>query len=101
VSHPLPILLGSVINAEYQSGGDVDTLRSTARAIRAVLPEPEREALTDAVEMSGLWLDSACACGAGCTDGSCTAQELGECDGHPAGPFDPMGQTVYCDGSCA
>lgn len=24
----------------------------------------------------------------------------GECAGHPAGPFDPMGQTVYCDGSC-
>lgn len=23
-----------------------------------------------------------------------------ECDGHPAGPFDPMGETVYCDGSC-
>jgi hypothetical protein len=23
-----------------------------------------------------------------------------ECEGHPAGPFDPMGQTVYCDGSC-
>lgn len=23
-----------------------------------------------------------------------------ECQGHPASPFDPMGQTVYCDGSC-
>lgn len=23
-----------------------------------------------------------------------------ECDGHPAGPFHPMGETVYCDGSC-
>ncbi len=22
------------------------------------------------------------------------------CTGHPAGPFDPMGETVYCDGSC-
>lgn len=22
------------------------------------------------------------------------------CDGHPAGAFDPMGVTVYCDGSC-
>lgn len=22
------------------------------------------------------------------------------CDGHPAGPSDPMGETVYCDGSC-
>jgi hypothetical protein len=22
------------------------------------------------------------------------------CEGHPAGPYDPMGQTVYCDGSC-
>ena len=23
-----------------------------------------------------------------------------ECLGHPAGPGDPMGETVYCDGSC-
>lgn len=23
-----------------------------------------------------------------------------ECEGHPAGPNDPMGETVYCDGSC-
>lgn len=23
-----------------------------------------------------------------------------ECQGHPAGPSDPMGETVYCDGSC-
>lgn len=23
-----------------------------------------------------------------------------ECRGHPAGPYDPMGVTVYCDGSC-
>jgi hypothetical protein len=23
-----------------------------------------------------------------------------ECEGHPAGEFDPMGETVYCDGSC-
>lgn len=22
------------------------------------------------------------------------------CEGHPAGPFDPMGETVYCDGTC-
>jgi hypothetical protein len=22
------------------------------------------------------------------------------CPGHPAGPDDPMGETVYCDGSC-
>lgn len=28
------------------------------------------------------------------------ALEAAECQGHPAGPFDPMGQTVYCDGSC-
>lgn len=29
-----------------------------------------------------------------------TAAETNECNGHPAGPYDPMGQTVYCDGSC-
>ena len=23
------------------------------------------------------------------------------CSGHPAGPYDPIGETVYCDGSCA
>lgn len=23
-----------------------------------------------------------------------------QCDGHPAGPYDPLGQTVYCDGTC-
>lgn len=23
-----------------------------------------------------------------------------KCQGHPAGEFDPMGQTVYCNGSC-
>ncbi len=27
-------------------------------------------------------------------------EEKPECLGHPAGPYDPMGQTVYCDGSC-
>lgn len=27
-------------------------------------------------------------------------RRLDGCRGHPAGPFDPMGQTVYCDGSC-
>lgn len=23
-----------------------------------------------------------------------------ECEGHHPGPFDPMGETVYCDGTC-
>lgn len=23
-----------------------------------------------------------------------------ECNGHPAGPYDNAGETVYCDGSC-
>lgn len=42
-----------------------------------------------------------------CDDGdicdACHADETEraqECKGHPAGPFDPMGVTVYCDGSC-
>jgi hypothetical protein len=26
--------------------------------------------------------------------------EPASCEGHPAGPYDPMGETVYCDGSC-
>lgn len=25
---------------------------------------------------------------------------MSECEGHPAGPLDPMGETVYCDGRC-
>jgi hypothetical protein len=25
---------------------------------------------------------------------------LAECNGHPAGPSDQMGTTVFCDGSC-
>ena len=28
------------------------------------------------------------------------ADDRWECLGHPAGPYDPMGQMVYCDGSC-
>ncbi len=27
-------------------------------------------------------------------------KEVRECPGHPAGEFDQMGETVYCDGSC-
>lgn len=34
------------------------------------------------------------------TAASSEAAGPGECEGHPAGPFDPMGETVYCDGSC-
>lgn len=30
-----------------------------------------------------------------------TTPEVGVCEGHPAGEFDPMGETSYCDGSCA
>ena len=26
--------------------------------------------------------------------------ENDECPGHPVGPFDSMGKTAYCDGSC-
>ena len=25
---------------------------------------------------------------------------MAECRGHPAGPYDRMGETVYCDGTC-
>lgn len=32
-------------------------------------------------------------CRPGCTG-------FNPCQGHPAGEFDPMGATVYCDGSC-
>jgi hypothetical protein len=38
------------------------------------------------------------------SDESDHGDEAGEgdagCQGHPAGPFDPMGVTVYCDGTC-
>lgn len=26
--------------------------------------------------------------------------KINNCDGHPAGPFDPMGLATFCDGSC-
>lgn len=29
-----------------------------------------------------------------------SADDDRDCPGHPAGPYDPMGETVYCDGSC-
>jgi hypothetical protein len=32
---------------------------------------------------------------------TCTVELSGECEGHPAGPYDRMGETVYCDGSCS
>lgn len=28
------------------------------------------------------------------------AEFRAECEGHPSGPYDAMGVTVYCDGSC-
>lgn len=32
---------------------------------------------------------------------TCTeTNEYGECEGHPSGPWDRMGETVFCDGSC-
>ena len=27
-------------------------------------------------------------------------EDEGQCPGHPSGPFTPVGQTFYCDGSC-
>lgn len=39
------------------------------------------------------------------TEADAAAAELNErardCRGHAPGPFDPMGETVYCDGSCS
>lgn len=31
----------------------------------------------------------------------CTCTKTTECDGHPSGPFDHAGETVYCDGTCS
>jgi hypothetical protein len=37
----------------------------------------------------------------GCASGSCYCDDdTTECEGHPAGPFDPMGETFFCDGGC-
>lgn len=41
-------------------------------------------------------------CGEGgtlCGEPDCS-NTTNPCPGHPAGPYDPMGVTVYCDGSC-
>lgn len=27
-------------------------------------------------------------------------EDVDECLGHPIGPFDRLGETIYCDGSC-
>jgi hypothetical protein len=27
-------------------------------------------------------------------------RHFADCQGHPAGPYDPMGETVYCDNTC-
>ena len=32
--------------------------------------------------------------------GELVPQQEALCEGHPAGPFDRMGETVFCDGSC-
>jgi hypothetical protein len=51
------IAIATVLNHEYQAGGDEATLRAVARGIRLTLPESERAGFTDGVEMCGLWLD--------------------------------------------
>lgn len=51
--------LGTIINHEYQAGGDQTTLLGVARAIRTLLPAAERASFTEAVEMCGLWLGDA------------------------------------------
>jgi len=33
-------------------------------------------------------------------EGEAVEAAVRECQGHPAGPFDPRGETMYCDGSC-
>lgn len=40
-----------------------------------------------------------CECGDAWCSG-CETDDARECRGHPVGPYDPMGETVYCDGSC-
>ena len=40
-------------------------------------------------------------CGHFASFDAATARPVRECHGHPAGTNGPMGQTVYCDGSCA
>jgi hypothetical protein len=37
-----------------------------------------------------------------CGDCGCFIDECecNQCEGHPAGPRDSMGETTYCDGSC-
>lgn len=52
------LLLGDAINHAYQAGGDEQTLRNVALAQRDALPENERAAFTDAIEMCGLVIDA-------------------------------------------
>lgn len=41
-----------------------------------------------------------CDCLAEATAEAKAEEERLECGGHPAGAFDRMGETVYCDGTC-
>lgn len=46
----------------------------------------------------------ACQCHEGFTDEEDGCEDFMDgngCAGHPAGAYDPMGQTVYCDGRCS
>jgi hypothetical protein len=77
----------------------------------STLTEAQIEKAVDRAVMRRLATDSAYLNAANAEEQADREQEItdeevarltpAECEGHPAGPHDPMGQTVYCDGSCA
>lgn len=52
--------------------------------------DPTRETLGAYVHRLGAWHYSE----------ELAEEAADECEGHPAGPSDPMGETTYCDGTC-
>jgi hypothetical protein len=97
----------------YQRGGDVIVEAFTDDEIASDLLDgvtTEAEAVASAREFCGLHeeqkanvLSQSGEHDAEAAQAMANARSLdddAQCPGHPAGPFDPMGQTVYCDGTC-
>lgn len=100
---------------EYRSGfctsdearlaaGELDGLTAALRALERFQAD-EAIAAANADQQHPFGYCARCGDPKGSHDGDlCGGCERGdeqrECRGHPAGPYDPPGQTVYCDGSC-
>jgi hypothetical protein len=105
-SHGFPVAPGELGNAEA-----AETMLDDLARVRGI--DREREETFDSGEFPKVILygtiDRAEYCGSTHHPhviedterfGDPDAEEESECPGHPAGPFDSMGETTFCDGSC-